>query len=481
MLLAVFLSVLGAGGVGLLIKWLLELRGTEARISWREYAIGMACTPVLAILIAYVGWTISRSNNMTFSEYLNGWEIAAIKSSTECHRDGACRWEYDCDPYIVMVSYSCNCDSKGNCSTCYRPETRYHSCPYVDREYGYSVQTTLGEYLVAKGVFPENPQTHRWRRNESIPQGVISRAGVGDPPFWTAVKQRCDANSPGPVTKKHNYPNYILASEHTIMKQYSSDIEEYRKKDLLPALPKDTYSLYWANKVSFVRFSPSDAAVWQKSLEYLNAALGSQLNGDLMLVVIKNGTVSANPERYTLALKAFWQDKQINKNCALPKNAIVIILGTEDGATISWSRGFTAMPIGNEKLTTMLRDGLQGLPLDPEQIIGPIKSNRDARGIYYPPNSDTVLSRLLWGLDDPSTKFSRVSMSGKDSKGGFLYLKGEIQPTTNQIWIIAICALVFCLGVWVWAVAHYDSSEGRISFRNYYQGLGRAERKGGGR
>jgi hypothetical protein len=238
---------------------------------------------------------------------------------------------------------------------------------------------------------------------------------------------------------------------------------------LLPALPKDIRSLYWANKVSFIGLSPPNAMIWQKGLEYLNAALGSQLNGDLMLVVVKNSAVSANPERYMLALKAFWQDKQINKNCALPKNAIVIILGTEDGTTISWSRGFTAMPIGNEKLTTVLRDGLKGWPLDPEAIIGPIKSYRGEAGVKYPPPewSTTALQKLLWGLDDPSTKFSRVSMSGKDGKGGFLYLKGEIQPTMKQIWIIAVCAFVFCLGVWVWAAVHYDPSEGKISFRRY--------------
>jgi hypothetical protein len=465
-LFIVILSALAAGGAGILVKWLLEFKESDARISWREFAIGMACTPLLAALTAYIGWVIARHNNVTFSEYLNGWEIAAVKHVTECHRDGACLWEYDCDPYIVMVPYSCNCNDKGVCSTCYRPETRYHSCPYVDREYSYSVQTTLGNYPVAKGVFPENPQAHRWRRSEAIPQSVIYRAGVGDPIFWTTAKQRCDADSPGPVTKKHNYPNYILASEHTIMKQYSGDIEEYRKNNLLPELPKEVRALYWADKAKFVGFKPPDAMIWQKSLEYLNAALGSQLNGDLMLVVVKSSAVSANPERYSLALKAFWQDKKTHQIYALPKNAIVVILGTEDGSVVSWSRAFTAMPIGNEKLTVMLRDGLRGLPLAPEHIIGLVGSHRDEKGVHYPPDGNaTVLCRLLWGLDDPSTRFSRISMSGKDSRGGFLYLKGEIRLTTNQTIVIILCAFLVCLSVWLWAAIHFDPSENRSCFR----------------
>lgn len=467
MLFIIVLSVFLAGGAGLLVKWILEFKQSEARISWREYAIGMACTPILAVITAYIGWELARSNNMTFSEYLNGWETATSKTSTRCERDGSCRWCYNCDPYIVLVAYSCNCDSKGNCSTCFRPETRYHSCPYVDYEYEYSIQTTLGKYEVAKGVFPENPQLHRWRNSESIPQNVIDVAGTGDPPFWVAVKKRCDSNSPGPVTKKHNYPNYILASERTLMKQYSADIEEYRKQNLLPSLPKDIYATYSANKARFVGFSPIDEAIWQKSLEYLNAALGNQLRGDLMLVIVKSAVISQNPERYALALKAFWQDKTINRQSALPKNTIVTILGTDDEVTVSWSRAFTAMPIGNEKLTVTLRDGLRGVQLNAKTLIGPIGSSRGPMGVHYPPDSNdgsAVLPRILWGLDDPSTKFLRVSMSGKDGKGGFLYLRGEIEPTQGQTWAIAICTLLICLGVWIWAGIHYDPTENSSSF-----------------
>ncbi|KKT81768.1 MAG: hypothetical protein A3B99_00970 [Candidatus Yanofskybacteria bacterium RIFCSPHIGHO2_02_FULL_44_12b] len=476
MLSVVLITVLSAGAAGFVIKWLLD-QNTEPgapKITWREFKIVMACTPVLAMLTAWAGWAMARSSNMTFYEYHNGWEVSAIKSQITCSRDGPCRWEYDCDPYIVMVSYDCNCttDDKGHtsCSTCWRPETRYHDCPYVNREYNYSIKTTLGEYDVVSYVFPDNPQANRWRVSESIPQSVINSAGVGDPPFWTEVRKRCEANAPGPVSKRSSYNNYILASERTLMKQYSSDIEDYKKKGLLPDLPKSIEYLYGTNKVRFIGSKPWNYRAWERGVEYLNGALGTQLRGDLMLVIVNNPSVSSNPERYTLALKAHWQDKTAYGADALPKNAMVVVLGTDDGNIISWSRAFTAMPLGNEKMTTVLRDGLKGLPMVPEKIIGPIQSRRDQKGVWYPPDSNGImLPRILWGIDDPSTKFIRVSMSGDDGKGGFLYLKGEIQPTTGQAWAIGIVSFILCIGIWLWAANHRDTSEGPTRFGGYHR------------
>ncbi len=471
MVILVLLTVIMAGLAGLAMKKILEMQHARGQISWREFYIGMAATPVLAVLVAWAGWSMARHSNMTFSEYWNGWETAAVKTSIICKEDGRCRWDYDCHPYIVMVSYSCNCDKNNNCSTCYRPETRYHSCPYVAQEYNYSVQSTLGSFQIASNVFPDDPQRHRWPEEprQVIPQYVISQAGVGDPPYWLEVKRRMDANAPGPVSMKHDYPNYILASERTLMKQYSSDIEDYRKANVLPDLPKKIQGFYTTDKIRFVGFVPVDVMQWKRNLEYLNAALGSQLQGDLMVVIVKNALVSGNPDRYVLALKAYWQDKVSQGHEALPKNALVIAMGTDDGQTVSWSRGFTAMPMGNEKLTVTLRDGLKGLLLKPEAILGPAFSFRDVHGIHYPPEGTTAaaLPSLLWGRDDPTTKFQRISMSGKDGNGGFLYLKGEIQPTSGQTWAIAIVTFLFCMLVWVVAIMHYDPTEGSINLRRF--------------
>ncbi len=459
---------------GLAVRRILEIRQADARISRRELYIGLATAPFIAVLVAFAGWAIARNNLITFTEYWNGWETSAVKTQITCTRDGPCRWEYNCDPYLCNP-HPCNCvctsrDKNGSCtsescSTCY--DTCYHDCPYVTHEYNYDVHTTLGPVNIASYVFPPNPDSHRWRSGIRVPDGTIRSAGVGDPPFWVAAKNRCDANRPGPVTKRNSYSNYVLASDHTLMKEHSGDIADYQARKLLPPLARSVQAFYHADKVSFVGWTPPNRLVWSEALEYLNGNFGMQLQGDLHLVVIKDDMVAANPERYAFALKAYWQDKAAFGQDALSKNATVVIVGTTDGVTVSWSRAFTGMPLGNETLIVTLRDGLKGQPLTPEGLIGPGRSARDTTGVRHPPSdvSPTLLQRALWGAENPATKFTRVSMSGKDGKGGFLYLKNEIRPTTGQMWGIFVMTLLLSCGVWVWAALHYDSGEHGEGFR----------------
>ena len=465
MLVVILSTIVAVALAGLAVKYVLEFKKFQSRITWREYAIGVAISPIVAALIAWAGWSIIKNSKINFNEYWNGWEIATIKNYTQCSRDGPCRWEYDCDPYIVIVSYECNCttdkDGYRSCSTCDRTETRYHSCPYVDREYHFYIDTTLGRYTIATNVFPENPQAHRWRASKSIPSNAIANAGTGEPSFWVAARNRCETNQPGPVTARRNYVNYILASERTLMKEYSGDIADYQKRNLLPLLVNNIQNHYRANKVYFVGLKLNNSALWQNSIGYLNANLGSQMQGDLHLVVVKDSNIASNPDRYAMALKAHWQNKEMFGNNALSKNTVVILVGTMDESTISWSRAFTGMPLGNEKLIVVMRDGLRGLPLNPEMLLGPVTSRRNGKNVSYPPSGQfSAIQRVLWGLDDSATKFKRVRMSGDNGQGGFLYLKNQIQPSAGQVWAIFVIMFLVCCGVWIWAAQHYDPSEG---------------------
>ena len=207
MLVVVLSAITIAALAGLAIKRILEFKGSDARITWREYLIGMTISPLVAGLVAWAGWSMAKSSQLTFTEYWNGWEVAATKEFTQCSRDGPCRWEYQCDPYLC--SYECGgYEGTGNnrryvSRTCWK--TCYHNCPYVNREYSFYVDTTLGRYTIATNLFPENPQANRWRAGHSIPQHVISNAGVGEPPFWAVARSRCDLNQPGPVTARRDY------------------------------------------------------------------------------------------------------------------------------------------------------------------------------------------------------------------------------------------------------------------------------------
>ena len=457
MFLVVLGSVLVAAASGLAVKKILDLRESYCEITWKEYGIGMAALSAVIIPLAtYAGWSIAKSNNLTFDEFLNGWEIAAVKQEITCSRDGPCRHEYDCDPYTVIVPYECGgYEGSGENShyvsrTCYRTETRYHSCPYVDMEMTYVVATTLGNYTIADHRFPDNPQSHRWRRSAAIPDYVIDAAGVGAHPFWTQAKARIESGFPGPVTKRASYDNYILASDRTILKQYSSYIEGYLKAGLLPRLQTSVTSFYNADKVYFVGPAPANVPLWQSRLGYLNAALGTELQGDLHLVVARNERISANPDAYILALKAYWQDAKSFEKNALSKNGILVVLGT-DGNTVLWGRCLTGMPMGNEMLTTAIREKFAGMQLTPEAVIGETKRQTSPTKGAQTVHGSGFLERMLWGMDEKTTRFKRLHMTGKETgaTGGFEYLANEIQLTTGQLVCLWLVNLVACAIVWI--------------------------------
>jgi hypothetical protein len=451
MYLLVIAAVVFSAVIGLVLKFVFDRMDTERKITWIEYGIVMAIISFIAAPgSVWVGWQAAKQNQITFYEYWNGWEMHASREDTRCTRDGSCHWEYDCDPY--QVSYSCNCDDKGdNCQTCYR--TEYHSCPYVDHEIAYYVETSIGNYVIGEHRFPIDPQEHRWRSGHYIPEGVIENAGVGDPPFWTEAKKRLDAGTPGPATARKPYPNFILASEQSILKQYSGDIEDFIKKGLLPTFQETVYDFYFSRKVYCVGFRPDQLEDWVKKLDYFNAALGSGLQGDLHIVLVKSKIVEQNPDAYTLSLKAYWQDvKRLGKG-AMSKNAIVVVCLT-DGQKITWARSFTGMPLGNEQMLTAIDSRLRGADLNPGVVIGDVRAKNNS-ALEKEGRGAGILQSIVFGLSDRSTKFRRVSMSAKDKwdmGSGFLYLLSEIKPSPTQEILIFIGTFLFCSLGWLVAI-----------------------------
>ena len=460
----IFQGILIAALVGFAIKLLLDYQRNNLEITWEEYGLGLlAISFVLTPLIVWAGWSVARSSNLSFNEYKNGWELEAVATPIQCTRDGPCWQEYDCDPYIVMVSYSCNCDSEGKCSTCWRPETRYHDCPYVTVETSYSVQTTLDSHMISEHRFPENPQSHRWRISENIPSYVIDRVGVGEPQFWKAVDDRVRAGRPGPVTARASYDNYILASDSTILNQYSGAVEKLLAGKMLPELSHGLHDYYMAQKAYCIGPTlHADVGAWSERVAYLNAALGSELQGDLHVVLVQDadlGKVGSSPDEYFLTLKAYWQNPKYFQKDALSKNTIVVVVGTKDGQSVSWSRAMTGMPLGNERMITEIRNGLTGVPFTPEAVIGGIRGYFEVYGQKVKSNQEVNgrLASIIWGRELKETRFRRVSMSAKnpdDFGQGFRYLANEIQLTGFQHGMILFLSLLGCGVVWYAAAAH---------------------------
>lgn len=444
--------------VGLLWKVLTDWQQSDANITWTELIVGGVIVGMLFSVIGVnVGWKMAVNSTIRYNEYWNGWELSAVDGITACERDGLCRHNYSCDPYVVLVPYSCMCDDKGVCMTCLRPETHYHSCPSATEEHTYYIQTTLGDYVVNDHVFSPNPV--EWRPGSGIPDNVQR----GPSQIWSDVRVRCEAGRPGPVTKRNSYDNYILASDTTLFKQYSSQIDAYKAAGLLPEPRRDVRDFYMADKVYFVGFKPVDSSAWQRAHAYFNAALGTELQGDLHLVIVQNETVTANPDAYAIALKAYWQGLEFGKD-TISKNTVIVVLGTIDGTEVAWARATTGMPVGNEMMLTVIRNHLPGTVLTPEAVLGIVNgqfyqktksdgtTKLDVKGI----GETGFLRRTLWGLDDPSTKFARVSMSAKDNVDngtGFAYLKDQIRPSFGQQLTIVLVFLF--LGVILWGVEAY--------------------------
>lgn len=450
MLGLVVISTCSAILAGLFVKKILDWTSVEAQITWSEFLIGsLIISIIVAPATCYIGWKVARSNNLSFNEYWNGWEVEAIEEVTVCTRDGPCTHEYSCDPYLVMETYSCNCDDDG-CDTCTRLVTKYHDCPYATHEYDYLISTTLGKYSVGSNHFANNPK--KWRPGKAIPSGIPK----GPPKLWKECKARIKAGNPGPVTKRAVYDNYILASEQTILKQYSDLVDQYKADNLLPAVVHNVHTWYLADKVSFVGFAPENEKEWQETLMYFNASLGTELQGDLHLVITQDGAIGSNPDAYLIALKAYWQNEEDWGDDAISKNSIIVVLGTEDGQTVSWARAVTGMPLGNEELLLAVRNKLKGVNLTPSDVLGKVE------GEFYTRESDGklkvrgigeggVLRRIVWGLDEPTTSYERISMTGEDEDDagrGFLYLDTEIQPKKGQKTTIVVVTFIMSMLVW---------------------------------
>lgn len=432
-----FFGFLIALGSGLALKTIAD-RGVFdttniLRITWLEYAIGAAiCCIIVVPFTVFVGNKIALSNNLTYREFWSGYETAAVREDTECHRDGACRYTYNCDPYEVTIYHPAVTDAKGNTvSPAYTTtETHYHSCPEATIEWDFTIKTTLGDFHIER-TFTDQPVPFR---GDSV-RGDVRR---GAPPFWQDALDHLNAGDPRPVTVRKEYKNYILASQTSILRKYSGQLDQYRS--VLPAPAKDIHDYYYADKAYFIG-TPALPG-WQEAVMRFNAAFGSDLQGDLHVVVVA-ASVTNNPDEFTGALNAYWTSTTFGRN-ALSKNGLVVVLGT-DGSKVTWARAFTGMPRGNEDLMLDIQRELVGKPMDPASVLGhPVGVLKDGK-VDSIKNGTGALESQVWGVH----RFARVCMEcGQKGAGGFTYLGSEIEPTSGQRWAIFSVATVLSLLVW---------------------------------
>jgi hypothetical protein len=435
--------VLAIGGVVKVVTDRLDI--TEGRITKAEFTVGaLLCALVIVPGVTFTGVAMAKSSALSYNEYWSGFEVAADVQTIPCSQDGPCKHEYDCDGYLVttMVTVS---DGKGGTTTTPETHTEYHDCPYVTEEYVYTVTDSLGDsHVLGDHWWPTSPDTHRWTgRGYNDPAWGFGAPGTpgdvptGEPALWRAAKDRINDGHPGGVTKVAQYDNFIMASQTTILRQYSGAIDKYRADGLLPTPVKGVHDHYLADKTYFVGGVPGDAAAWQESLARFNGALGSEKQGDLHLILV-TGQAITDPDEYASAIQGHWQSPELGDN-ALSKNGVVVILGSTDGGkTVAWARAFTGMPKGNEAFTVSVREHLVGATLTPQALLGDPRATF-ANGEVAVEHTHGALEDVLYDTD---TGFVREQMKG------FAYLSGEIQPGTGAKIAILTVASIASLFVW---------------------------------
>lgn len=486
LIVAVILAAILYPGLGSLSLWSCAIALSVGAIAWAilhfvksDYRItsteATVASVVLMILVVpvvdHVGAKMAFDNKVSYQEFWGGYEASVSKQVYNCHESdvqggstGGCVHTFDADSYVVQVPYQVTItdrpaytDSKGvyhsavtHEETRYRPETRWRQVPFTTTETTWTVHTTLGDYTVGDHWFPDNPERHRIRAEDGSMDALPS-VPTGMPILWAQARDRINAGDPGPVTQEHSYDNYILASQDAALKRYSPYIDQYTQLGILPNLNHSVRNFYYMDRAYFVGNTGVDQSAWTAAVERYNAALGASLQGDLYLVIVDTHKVT-DADNYISTLTAYWQSPKFEKY-AISKNAIVVVLGTEDGKTVKWARASTGMPTGNSTMVFAIQNQLGGKNLTPLSILGQPKgllSQRGAGGYKVAivhTETPGALESIMWAED---TGFKRVSMTGKGSGSGvgFEYLKTQIKPTGGQL--LAIYAVVFFLSVLIW-------------------------------
>ena len=406
-----------------------------------EWVVGTLVASFVVIpVVTFAGSAIAKSNATTYHEYWSGLEKAANVQVTTCTKDGPCVHEYNCDPYVVMVTKTRQVpytttetytDANGKVGTRtvtkYRtetytePETRYHDCPYVEKEYTFTVTDTMDKtYTFGSHWFPKSPEDYRWV-GSGYERRSLPSVPTGEPKQWLEAKARIDAGNPGGTTQRHNYKNYILASSEDIYEKFSSSIEDYSKAGLLPKVQTKVYDEYRSDKLYFVGDKPSDSTAWQVEVQRLNGHLGSERQGDLHVVLVTSDEIT-DLDNYTQALEAYWQSDKLERD-TLSKNGVGLVIKLDStGSTVEEARGFTGMPMGNEALVQTF-PSLEGTEATPEALFA----------------KTGAVGALLF---DEANGFTRVEMANYE------YLADSIQIGTGARILILLVAVILSMGIW---------------------------------
>ena len=331
------------------------------------------------------GWLVAALPGMAVVGLLFAISYGSAVSDTEIWNGQITSKERVHGTYVE--SYECNCstDSKGNrsCSTCYRDHYTVH----------WYAHSTIGRFTI-----------------DSLDRTTRRVYDTPNPDRYTVIQ-------PGdPCSSANSYTNYVQAVPESLFAAVSGDLTQ-RYANMLPPYPDKIYDHYKINRFVSVGFNFTDAAQWNHDISMMLRELGPKKQANVIVVVVKT-----NDTDYQFALQKHWE--------GVNKNDVVLVIGSEDGAKVSWTAVLSWTK--NEIFKVELNDRVRELGVIDRTKIVPMIG------------------------EQISKNFVRRRMRE------FEYLKGEIDPPT---WLITLTVLLIAGGYG--AAGYYLHREANRFTRRY--------------
>lgn len=224
----------------------------------------------------------------------------------------------------------------------------------------------------------------------------LDRQGLQEPPRWTQVIIG------EPYSKTESYQNYVKGSKASLF-----NLEKYTKAEYA-AIPDEPIGIH-----DYYRSTHAvDMGTGVKNLSQLDAAM-ADVSAKLGPTKQVNVVMAFTPKSmdYAYAIRNKWLGGK--------KNDVLIIIGTKTWPTVDWVQVFSWSK--NEMVNIKIRDDIMGVgTLADANVIGQIVAT------------------------DVSANFVRREMKE------FEYLKNEIEPSIECIWLALGLGMLVSLGLTIW-------------------------------
>ena len=228
---------------------------------------------------------------------------------------------------------------------------------------------------------------------------TVDRQGVIMPPRWASTRVG------EPTAETHTYENFIKAAPDSLFR-YQGLVEKY--KGVLPNYPAGVYNYWHLNRVVQVGVNLPDLDLWNQRLMEINGEVGPKKQVNLAVVVTRK------PGDYFYALEEHWVGGK--------KNDAILVIGLDSLNKIAWAEVMTWTV--KKTFEVVLEDEIRNMEFDRERILSALRVN--------------VIKN-----------YRRRPMHD------FEYLKASIVPTSTELTVSSIIALLVSIGL-MFAFHYHD-------------------------